>query len=728
MSNQQSRHRRIGEKNRDSSTIHTTYTIHTTHYTLHTTHYMSIQQIEAWEDAYDYGGVVEAHEDEIQQLINHYPKEQTTLVIDWSVILRKDMDLADDVITSPNKHAKAFENEVTDTVPQMALVDGKDGDDNVIRGEELEVRYKNVEDPISVSDANTGAEVGNLVTIRGQISKATPPKPRVSVAAVQCRACGDITHYEQPKHGVNKPEGCRNDCNAPADPLLEESEWDTHQLLRLKHPPGESDHDTHIDVHVTKDTAGGFSGGENVDVTGVLREDFGDFDTPIPDFYLEGHAVERHQSDYEEIDVSNHLDEIKAIQSGENGDPFELLKNSIAPGITGGEIMDRIKLALGLQMFGGMRVDKADGTALRGDIHTLMVGSPGTGKSQILEAVMSLTPRVSRVSGKNVSKTGLTASAVQDDFGDTQWTIEAGAFVKANKGTCIIDELDKVDGDALSSLHSALETQRVDIAKAGIETRLQSETSLLGAANPTNERFIGPEIESYVEQIPLGDALRSRMDAVFLLKDEVDEERDGEIVEAIIDSIATGENVDTVGEWDDSVQPDLDGDLVRAWVAHERQQNRITIDLDLLKQRIKKKYVSLRQASKGSGAPINPRKVPSMIRYSIASAKVRGGEQIRDEDIERSFEIIGATLGQIGVDADGNITDDAGAAKRNKQLKTQKEKRKAILDELTDGVKTPAEIADELGLENSYVAKKLEDLAEDGDVMRPSTGEYRRID
>eukprot|EP00972_Heterocapsa_arctica_P075109 11082399-Heterocapsa_arctica.AAC.1 len=50
----------------------------------------------------------------------------------------------------------------------------------------------------------------------------------------------------------------------------------------------------------------------------------------------------------------------------------------------------------------------------RGDIHVLLLGDPGLGKSELLRAVAKLSPRGIYVSGNSSSMAGLTASVIRD--------------------------------------------------------------------------------------------------------------------------------------------------------------------------------------------------------------------------------------------------------------------------------------------------------------------------
>ncbi|KAI8565524.1 hypothetical protein RHMOL_Rhmol03G0266800 [Rhododendron molle] len=76
---------------------------------------------------------------------------------------------------------------------------------------------------------------------------------------------------------------------------------------------------------------------------------------------------------------------------------------SIAPGLT-------------LALFGGVRKHSMDQNKVpvRGDIHVIIVGDPGLGKSQLLQAAAAVSPRGIYVCGNATTNAGLTVAVVKD--------------------------------------------------------------------------------------------------------------------------------------------------------------------------------------------------------------------------------------------------------------------------------------------------------------------------
>ena len=134
-------------------------------------------------------------------------------------------------------------------------------------------------------------------------------------------------------------------------------------------------------------------------------------------------------------------------------------------------------------MFGGTQKWASDSNkiAVRGDTHCLIVGDPGLGKSQMLQAVANISPRGVYVCGSYSSTSGLTVTLLREGSGDN--VLEAGALVLADQGCCCIDEFDKM-GQEHQSLLEAMEQQSISIAKAGIICSLPARSSVIAAANP----------------------------------------------------------------------------------------------------------------------------------------------------------------------------------------------------------------------------------------------------
>jgi DNA replication licensing factor MCM2 len=128
--------------------------------------------------------------------------------------------------------------------------------------------------------------------------------------------------------------------------------------------------------------------------------------------------------------------------------------NSIAPSIYGHQF---VKKALALAMFGGESKDINGKHRIRGDINCLLLGDPGTAKSQFLKYVEQVFHRCVYTSGKRASAVGLTVG---------------GALVLADKGLCLIDEFDKMNDQDRTSIHEAMEQQSISISKPGIVTSL----------------------------------------------------------------------------------------------------------------------------------------------------------------------------------------------------------------------------------------------------------------
>jgi DNA replication licensing factor MCM2 len=103
-----------------------------------------------------------------------------------------------------------------------------------------------------------------------------------------------------------------------------------------------------------------------------------------------------------------------------------------------------IKTAIALSLFGGEAKEINKKHKIRGDINVLIMGDPGTAKSQFLKYIEKTAHRAVYTTGQGASAVGLTA-AVRKDAITREWTLEGGALVLADRGVCMIDEFDKMN-------------------------------------------------------------------------------------------------------------------------------------------------------------------------------------------------------------------------------------------------------------------------------------------
>ena len=649
-----------------------------------------------------------------------YP-DKKSLLLDYWEIDKHDSELGELLLEKPYYTLKAGE----DALKEM---------DAVAEMPSLHLRIKNLPETrkIEIRDLRS-IHLGKFISVDGLVKKVTEVRPKLVEAAFKCPKCGAITRVKQEGNILIEPNICPN-CNRKASLKLiaEESIFIDSQKIELQESPEGlrgGAQPMRLVAYLEDDLVGNIVPGDRITINGILRiQARRRGQTKLTEFnrVMDVNSVELKEQAFEEILIDE--EDERRIKEMSN-DPMLAVKirESIAPTIYG---LETEKDALSLQLFGGVPKTMPDGTKIRGDIHILLVGDPGTAKSQLLRYISQLAPRSIYTSGKSSSAAGLTASAVRsDEFGEGRWTLEAGALVLADLGIACVDELDKMNPKDRDALHQAMEQQEISVAKAGINATLKSRCALLGAANPKLGRF--EEYTPIADQINIPPALLSRFDLIFPLTDKPDKERDEALAEHILQVHRYGEMLERNESIEAAkIKPIFEPEFLRKYIAYAKR-NIFPVMTREAMDRIKDYYVGMRAKSKET-IPFTPRQLEAFIRLAEASARMRLSEVVTAEDADRAIKIVEYYLTKVGMDRETETIDidiiTTGISR------SQKDKIKTIVDiirEICSEIDAPAPFeeivsrAEQEGIDKATVESLIVKMRREGIIFEPKHGKYK---
>ncbi|HII17265.1 TPA: minichromosome maintenance protein MCM [Candidatus Woesearchaeota archaeon] len=670
----------------------------------------AVEQIQKFTEFFD-SGYKEA-------LLRCVREDKQHIAVDFSNISRFDPDLGDILLEQPEEVLKAAEL----AIEQIDL--GRDAG-------RIRVRLENIPESQHLMIKDIRAKhLGKLHFIEGVVRQKSDVRPQVTAAKFECPACGHIINVLQVDTQFKTPSKCPG-CGHKGKFRIAEKDLVDAQGLVLEEVPeslegGEQPKRMRIllmEDLVSPLTERKTNPGSKIGIVGILKEvpvllRTGAISTRY-DLIIEGNNVKPLESSHAELLISEEEEEqIKEIAS----DPHcvSRLVESLVPSIYGYEI---IKEALLIQLLGGVRKVRKDAVVSRGDIHILLIGDPGAGKSAMLKRIHYVAPKSRYVSGKGASGAGLTASVVKDEF-LRGWSLEAGAMVLASDGVCVIDELDKMSRDDTSAMHEAMENQTVSIAKANIQATLVARATVLGAANPKYGRFDPYGIVA--DQIDLPPTLINRFDLIFAIKDIPDEIKDKKIASHIL----------SLHKDPDSIEPEIPTELLRKYVSYaKRIEPRMT---DEAMNEILEYYMKMRASGSGDGGvraiPISARQLEALVRMSEAAARMRLQEVVTKREARRAIDLLEYCLLQVGLDKEtGKIDIDRIATGISaSQRSTITIVRQIVVEmEGKEGKSIPIDdiIAEAKGkgLTEEKVEESINKLKIGGEIFEPRRGFIQRI-
>lgn len=550
--------------------------------------------------------------------------------------------------------------------------------------------------------------VGKFVTVVGNVVRASSVTPLATTAEFECVKCGAVMSRRFPEGKYNPPSSCvGSNCKARTFELLRETavtiDFQKIKLQEVDGKDGEAGRmPRSLEVEVTCDLVDRCIPGDVITVTGVVCSTNAELATGKTSnsarasgvflLYLKANNLSNAKSGAGGGKCARVFseDELRMVREiAAEPAPFELLVASLCPGIYGHEV---VKAGLILALLGGTRVEGGD-VPTRSDPHMLIVGDPGLGKSQMLQAVAAVAPRSVYVCGNTASASGLTVTVTKDG-GDVG--LEAGALVLADQGVCCIDEFDKMTDP--TALLEAMEQQSISIAKGGVVASLSARCSVVAAANPVGGHYARGK--TVAENLKMGAALLSRFDLLFVLVDRPDESHDRRLSEHImrlhaeaargIKSTSAAQMNSQRGE-DNGPEVDDEGyatlsqrlrtgtvrcagdplphSLLSTYVDYARRfcSPKLTVAAARVLQTM---YLVMRSEAKSErSTPITTRQLDSLIRLSQARAKADLRQEVTEQDAKDVVDMMQESLLEVHMDDNGGM--DFGNGKRGMSLPKQ---------------------------------------------------------
>ena len=592
----------------------------------------------------------------------------------------------------------------------------------------VHVRIMNLPETLELRSLRS-EDLNRLIAVEGILVRATPVKERLIRGTFKHTdpSCGAQFLWpidEEMSDFLEVPAVCPV-CEKPGQFKLvpEKSELTDWQRVILQEKPEEipaGQLPRQLPAVVEDDLVDSVRPGDRVKLVGTLElQQEGSIRRgarAVFDLYLKVVSIELSEKALDEVQISEE-DEAKLREM--SMDPWirERVISSVAPSIYGHW---EIKEGIALSLFGGVPKILPDGTRIKGDIHLLIVGDPGTAKSQMLQFAHRAAPRSVYTTGKGATAAGLTAAVVREkNSGD--YYLEAGALVLADGGVAVIDEIDKMRDEDRVAIHEAMEQQTVSIAKAGIVAKLNARTTVISAGNPKFGRYIGER--GVADNINLPSTILSRFDLIFILRD-----RPGESDQLLASHILDMHSEGSYGE-------SIPIDLLKKYVAYARKNVRPTLSPEA-KQLLMDFFVEMRKKSaESTDSPIliTPRQLEALIRMTEAYARMALKQTAQREDAERAINIMRVFLEAVGIDVEsGRLDIDTIMTGRPKSARDRMAKIAEIVDEVAEEgecakLSQIVEEAGGYGIERASVEKILNDMRKSGIIIEYRTECYRKV-
>jgi replicative DNA helicase Mcm len=291
-------------------------------------------------------------------------------------------------------------------------------------------------------------DIGKLIVFDGLVKNSSGVEPKLNLVAFSCGECGCISYDVQEGNVEDISAVTCAYCGALRESLTRLE--DRSVFINFMKCDVEEDPEGlkgHQPERIPCEFAGPLTTeekrvgvGERTTLIGIYKAREKAKGSLIYQGFVDVLGAVKRGKNYEELEVSPD-DEKKFLEMADDKDLLLKITKAVAPNISGHDVE---KSAIALQMVGG-NLEAGD---RRGNIHILLIGDPGVGKSKMVRNIIDIAPHVVKASGAPTTTVGLTACIVKDEDTPGGFILEAGAAVLADGGLLVVDGQDRSWGDA----------------------------------------------------------------------------------------------------------------------------------------------------------------------------------------------------------------------------------------------------------------------------------------
>lgn len=405
------------------------------------------------------------------------PPQDWSITIDWQRLADFDTELAQQLLDQPDPVIGYAREALATLIDPPTAVDGPP-----------QVRVRNLDANTSPDLLATGP-VGHFVSVSGTLVAVSDVRPTLKLVTVECERCGTITKGRY--FGLTNPEieSCRSCGRATNQPVITESVCVDTQYGRLLVAGSTAKGDSET-IHVRLDgDLQPVTAGATVTVTGVVR--------PCQQSELDRQpTIQTRFIDCSDIVLDDRThDPTPPSPTWTLGDlarqPTYLaeLANGLAPSVPGFWKAKLVFTLLFVQpTFPGSQSSRHG--------PNILIVAPETGhRSQLLRTCCEHSQHTHYHAISNASSQPLIADIKKVA---SNWWVETGPLAQTDGGIAVVDGIQDA-ATQYPRLTQALTQSQIKLAKAGIETTLDTCGAVLATAAPRIEAPSDPTVAARLD-------------------------------------------------------------------------------------------------------------------------------------------------------------------------------------------------------------------------------------